>query len=102
MVAENVTKLTERKAKGAEPHFFEDPNVDRLLSMMMDMALEISVLRERLDTHERVAEAKGAYTPADIEAYEATDDVRNARDAWRNAFIDKLMKRVETEYEPGI
>jgi hypothetical protein len=102
MAAEKVTKMTELNAKGAQPHFFDDPNIDRLLSMIMDMALEFSVLRERLDTHERVAAAKGAYTPADIEAYEPTDEVRAARETWRNRFVDKLMKRVETEYEPGI
>ncbi len=102
MSADTAQKVTERKAKGAQPHFFADPNTDRLLSMIMDLALEVSVLRDRVDTHERVAEAKGAYTSADIEAYDATDDVRAARDKWRNHFIDKLMKRIETDYEPGI
>ncbi|MBL8630359.1 MAG: hypothetical protein JNM81_12055 [Rhodospirillaceae bacterium] len=102
MPADAAQNITERKAKGAQPHFFDDPNTDRLLSMVMDLALEVSVLRDRLDTHERVAEAKGAYTSADIEAYEASDDVRDARDKWRNNFIDKLMKRIESEYEPGI
>lgn len=102
MSAEKVTKMKASKAPQVSPHFFDDPNTDRLLSMMMDMAAEISVLRERVDTHERLAEAKGAYTQADIEAYEPSDDVRAARDAWRNKFIDRLMKRMEQDYEPGI
>lgn len=102
MPAEKVTAMKPKHAARTNPHFFEDPNVDRMVSMMMDLAAEISVLRERLDTHERLAEAKGAYTQADIESYEPSDDVRATRDAWRNKFIDRLMKRMEQEYEPGL
>jgi hypothetical protein len=102
MPAEIVTKMTARRAKGAHPHFFDDPNIDRLVTMVMNMAMEISVLRERLDTHERVAAAKGAYTPADIEAYEPDDAVRAARDAWRKAFLDRLLKTLEQDYDRGL
>jgi hypothetical protein len=102
MSAQSVTKMTGQRAKGANPHFFDDANIDRLLTMMMDMAAEISVLRERLDTHERVAAAKGAYTPADIEAYEPSDDVRAARDAWRNKFLDRLLTTLEQDYDKGL
>ena len=97
-----VTRMTTRRAKGANPHFFDDPNIDRLVTMIMNMAAEISVLRERLDTHERVAAAKGAYTPADIEAYDPTDDVRTAREDWRNKFLDRLLKTMEQDYDRGL
>lgn len=102
MSAESVAKMTAKPSKGANPHFFEDPNTDRLVTMLMNMAMEISVLRDRLDTHERVAAAKGAYTPADIEAYEPTDEVRAAREAWRSKFLDRLIKTMEQDYEPGL
>jgi hypothetical protein len=102
MANEKVTRMATRRAKGANPHFFDDPNTDRLLTMMMNMAAEISVLRDRLDTHEQVAAAKGAYTPADIEAYEPADDVRAAREAWRNKFLDKLLKTMEQDYDKGL
>jgi hypothetical protein len=101
-MAEKVAKLTSRRAKGAQPHFFDDANIDRLLTMMMNMAAEISVLRERLDTHEQVAAAKGAYTPADIEAYEPSDEVRAAREAWRTKFLDRLLKTMEQDYDRGL
>jgi len=102
MTVEKVTKLTSRRAKGAHPHFFDDANIDRLLTMVMNMAAEISVLRERLDTHEQVAAAKGAYTPADIEAYEPSDEVRAAREAWRTKFLDRLLKTMEQDYDRGL
>lgn len=96
------TRAPTRRAKGAEPHFFDDPNVDRMMTMIMNMAAEISVLRERLDTHEQVAAAKGAFTPADIENYTPTDEVSDARETWRTKFIDKLLKPVEKEYDRGL
>jgi hypothetical protein len=87
------------KTKALHPHFFEDPNVDRLMTMVMNLAAEVSVLRERLDTHEQVASAKKLFTPADIEAFEPGDQVREDRDAWRNRFLDRLMHSVEEEME---
>ncbi|MDX2223857.1 MAG: hypothetical protein SFV21_13985 [Rhodospirillaceae bacterium] len=95
-------RMASRRAKGAQPHFFDDPNVDRLMTMIMVMAEEISVLRERLDTHEQVARARGAFGPDDIEAFKPDDAVSDARDAWRKKFLDRLIEPVEREYDRGL
>jgi hypothetical protein len=87
------------KAKAAHPHFFDDPNIDRLMTMVMNLAAEVSVLRDRLDTHEQVAAQKKLFTPADIEAYEASDAVAEAREAWRARFLDRLLTVVQEEME---
>jgi hypothetical protein len=97
-----AARTATRRAKGAQPHFFDDPNTDRLMTMIMNMAAEISVLRERLDSHEQVAAQKGAFSPADIEAYQPTDAVADAREAWRKTFIDRLLKPVEQDYDRGL
>ena len=91
--------MTSLKAKGAHPHFFDDPNVDRLMTMVMNLAAEVAVLRERLDTHEQVAAGKKLFTPDDIEAFEPNTDVDAAREAWRTRFLDRLLKVVEAEYD---
>jgi hypothetical protein len=57
------------KAKGKRPQYFDDPATDRILSIVMAVAGEVAVLRERLDTVERLLEAKGSISRADIEAY---------------------------------
>ena len=87
------------KAAAKHPHFFDDPNIDRLMTMVMNLAAEVSVLRERLDTHEQVAASKKLFTPADIEDFDPSDDVREARDAWRNRFLDRLLSVVQEEME---
>ena len=43
-----------RKAKGQRPTFFDDPDTDKLVSMLMGLAGEVSVMRDRMDTIERL------------------------------------------------
>jgi hypothetical protein len=87
------------KTAAKHPHFFDDANIDRLMTMVMNLAAEVSVLRERLDTHEQVAASKKLFTPTDIESFDPSDEVREARDAWRNRFLDRLLSVVQEEME---
>lgn len=101
-MSDKAIRAPSRRAKGANPHFFDDPNIDRLMTMVMHLAAEISVLRERLDTHERVAEKKGAFAVADIEGYRPDDDTAEAREEWRKKFLARLLKPVEEDYDRGL
>lgn len=83
------------KAKGRRPYFFEDPNVDKLLAMIAALSGEVAVLRQRLDTHEKLAAARGLYTPADIEAYATTVDEDDERARWRAEFLARVFRVLE-------
>jgi hypothetical protein len=87
--------------KGRNPHFFDDPNIDRLITMMMELASEISVMRDRLDTHERLAAQHGVYSEDDVESYRPTDDEAKAREEWRSKFLDRILKALCTKYDSG-
>jgi hypothetical protein len=50
------------------------------------------VLRERADTVERLLEAKGTVSREDIENYRADAAVEEERVAWRNAYIQRVMR----------
>ena len=80
------------------PHFFDDPNTDRLLSMVLELSQEVAVLRERLDSHERVSEAKGGFGVADIEGYEPDEKTLAEREAWRGRFLERLMAPAKADY----
>ena len=43
-----------RKAKGKRPVYFNDPECDKLLAIVMAVAGELAAVRERLDTLERI------------------------------------------------
>ena len=88
-----------RKAKGERPFFFENADVDKLLSMLMGLAGEVSVMRDRMDTIERIAADKGLFGAADIEAYVPGADVLAERAARRDEFLGEITRIVYAEIE---
>ncbi len=87
------------KAKGKRPAYFTDPAVDRTLSIVMALAGEVSVLRERMDTIERLLEAKGSVTRAQIEGY-VPDPVAGAeRGLLTKEFIARILRGVQQDME---
>lgn len=72
------------------PAFFEDPAVDKLLAITTALLGEVCVLRERLDAHERLAAARGIFSPAAIDAFVPDEAAVRDRDATR----EKIMARV--------
>ena len=93
-----ATRL-QRKARGERPYFFADPNVDRVVSMVMGLAGEVAVLHDRLDTLERLLEKAGGVKRADIERYKPTAQVAAERAAWREDFLGEVLRIVEIEIE---
>ena len=88
-----------RKAKGKRPAFFDDPQIDTVMGIVMALAGEVSVLRERLDTIEHVAAAKGLFTQKDIEAYRPDDAVVTERERWRAEYLERVLRVVHQELE---
>ena len=88
-----------KKAKGKRPAYFEDPATDRMLSMLMALVGEVSVLRERLDTVERLLEAKGSLTRADIERYTPDLAAGKERNVLIKAYIARIMRGVQQDME---
>ena len=58
--------------------------------MLLAMAGELSVLRDRHDTLERIIENKRIDHPQEIEAYEPDKDAIAERDAKREEYLDSL------------
>jgi len=87
------------KAKGKRPQYFEDPAVDRLLSIAMALAGEVCVLRERLDTVERLLEAGGTLRREDVETYAPDRDAAFERGAQTRATIARILRGVQQDME---
>ncbi len=87
------------KAKGKRPAYFEDPAIDRLMSITMALASEVSVMRERMDTIERLLHAKGTISRADIEAYEPDREAGTQRGLLTREFIQRIMRGVQQDME---
>ena len=87
------------RIKGRNPHFFNDANIDRLLTMVMELASEVSVMRDRLDTHERLSAKHGVYTEDDVENFSPSEEEAVAREEWRGKFLDRILNALYTEYD---
>jgi hypothetical protein len=87
------------KAKGKRPAYFDDPAIDRTLSILMALVGEVSVLRERLDTVERLLDAKGSISRADIEAYEPDRAAGHERGMLTREYIARVMRGVQQDME---
>ncbi len=92
-----MTDGVNRVAKGRRPVFSSDPQIDKLVAMVMALAGEVSVLRERLDTVERLAARHGLLDPAEIDAFEVDEQIDTAREEWRAAFLDRLLWTLQEE-----
>jgi predicted nucleic acid-binding Zn-ribbon protein len=88
-----------KKAKGKRPIYFDDPQTDKLLAIVMALAGEVSVLRERLDTLERLVQGKGILSIAEIEAYQPDEQVVQEREQQRTDYIARLLRVIEEEVD---
>jgi hypothetical protein len=87
------------KAKGERPSYFSDPAVDKILGITMALVGEVAVIRDRLDTIERLLESGATISRATIDAFEANADVRAERDAWRETYLSNVLRIVHQERE---
>lgn len=81
-----------REARGKRPHFFDDPSLDQMMTFIIELTTEVAVLRERLDTVERLLDSKGSVTRADIEAFRPSADVEAERNIWREAYLKRVFR----------
>jgi hypothetical protein len=88
-----------KNAKGKRPIYLGEPQTDKLLGIVMAMAGEVSVIRERLDTLERLLQEKEIMSLAEIEAYQPNAQTTQEREQWRIDYLARLLRMVEAEVE---
>ncbi|MEE4200320.1 hypothetical protein [Erythrobacter sp.] len=88
-----------RRAKGKRPDYFEDPALDRLYSTVFALAAEVSALRERQDTLERLLEARGTFRREEIETFAPTLEEGEERGLATKAYIARIMRGFQQEVE---
>ena len=89
----------QRKAKGKRPYYFSNPDVDKLLSMIMALTGELAVARDRIDTLERVASSKGLFSSDDIENFELDAKALQARADRHKQLLREVNRIIVGELE---
>ena len=91
--------LSGRRAKGKRPEFFDEPALDRLYSTVFALAAEVSALRERQDTIERLLDANGVLRREDIESFVPDREAGDERGLATRAYIARIMRGFQQEVE---
>ena len=88
-----------RNARGKRPKFSDVGGVDEILSMVLVLASEMCVLRDRLDSIERVGALKGIDFAAEIERLPLNQAALEAREARRQDLFQRLYYLARKEAE---
>ncbi|MEO8223926.1 MAG: hypothetical protein ABI661_03910 [Gammaproteobacteria bacterium] len=88
-----------RTARGKRPQYFADPDVDRLLAMLVSLIGEVAVLRDRLDTVERLGGSQQPFAPQDVDGFAPAPDDQATRDRWRADYLERVFRVLQYERE---
>ena len=72
-------------------YFFDDPVIDAVLNSVTGLAMEVSVLRERLDTVERALDKNGTVSREIIDSYKLDPAVSAERMKARMAIVQAAL-----------
>lgn len=92
-------KLAGAKAKGKRPFFLDDPDLERVMNITLALIQEVAVIRERLDTVERLLERDGAVTREAIEAYTPSKPEADERGLWMQEYIARVFRILQQDRE---
>lgn len=86
-----------RDARGKRPTFYQDPALDQMMSMIMVLAGEVSVLADQLDATHRVLANHGIDAAQEIAAMTFDDAALEQREARRQAMLERMFYLVRKE-----
>ena len=80
-------------------HQFENPAMDALLSVVLSLGNEVYVMRDRMRVIEKMLDAKGTISRADIEAYKPTPEEEEEIRKDNDAFMARMFRVFEGNLE---
>jgi hypothetical protein len=95
----DIVRLANAASRGKRPHFFDNPDVDRLLAIVWALAGELAVTRERLDTVERLLARKTMVAREEIETFKPAPEEARERGEWHIEYIARLLRVLQQEVE---
>ena len=99
MTAEDLLAAANRKSRGKRPYFLESRQTEQVLSIVMAVAQELAVLRERQDTLERILAERGLPGAAEIEAFVPDAAAREARGRWTEEYLARILRILHQDAE---
>ena len=84
------------------PRFYADAGTDRFAAIVLRLASELWVARERIDTLERLLVQVGVLQPGSIDGFRPDNAVSGERQVARQAFIGTVLAPLRESSQAGI
>lgn len=81
-----------RVTKGQRSIFFDNPDVDQLMTFIMELMTEVIVLRDKQDLMERFLDERGVLVREDLLDYAPAPEAEAERAADRLALIKRVLR----------
>lgn len=94
-----IQKLAIAKSKGKRPKYLDERSSDHLMSMILVLAEELSVTRERADTLERLLFEKNIISSDLIESFVPDQEAALERQIRASEFASRLVRSVRQEID---
>jgi hypothetical protein len=98
MSIEEALARSANKPAGKRPYFYA-PEIERVLAITMAAVQELAVARQRIDTLERLLEAKGVVAREEVEGFRPTPAQAAERGLWLQEYLNRVLRIVQQEGE---
>jgi len=89
-----------RKATGPDrPRYLDAADLDKVMAVLLALTSEVAALRERVDSHERLAAGGILPSVEQVEAFMPDPVTEAQREAWRDAYLRRLFRVITEDVE---
>lgn len=88
-----------KASKGGRQFSLQTSDHERLLTMIIALAAEVSTLQDKLDNLTQVAAASSGFKPEAVEAYMPNPEQAAERSRKRQAFVERILRIVYADFE---
>lgn len=89
---EEKRALASRKSKGKRPWFYDSAETERVLNVALALAQELAVTRERMDTLERLLEAKGVLARPEFDQFMPSTAIAAERSQANQDYLARVFR----------
>jgi hypothetical protein len=81
------------------PRYLDAADIDKVMAVLLALTSEVAALRERIDSHERLASAGVVANVEQVEAFMPDPATEAQREAWRDAYLRRLFRVITEDVE---
>ncbi len=78
----------------AKDYFLDHPSIDKVMKVVMALAQETYVNRDRLALVEKILDDQGVLRREDLDRYQPNDDEQRAIEARRDDFVASILRPI--------